>query len=102
MMSRRTAAVVILVVMGTLQLWDSDVFDAGAAVIAIAVFALLLPIGALLFTERMDLRIGSVVACAALLMSAKVVTPLPLPALGVAAVIAAAANWLAASKKVSG
>lgn len=102
MMSRRTVAVVILVVMGTLQLWDSRVFSAGAPVIAIAVVALLLPVGTLLLTERLDFRMGSVVACALLLLLAKIVTPQPLPALGVTAVIAAAANWLAVSKKVSG
>jgi hypothetical protein len=99
MMSRRTVAVVVLVGMGSLQLWDSRVFSAGGPVIAIAVTALLLPIGTLVFTERLDLRFGSVVACALLLLSAKVVAPHPLPALGVAAVIAGAANWLAVSKR---
>ena len=98
MMSRRAVAVLILMVMGTLQLWDSRVFTAGAPAIAIALVALMLPIGTLLFTERMDVRMGAVVASAVLLFSAKAFAPHPLPAIGVVAVIAAAANWLAASK----
>ena len=98
MMSRRAAAVVTLVLMGTLQLWDSRVFTAGAAAIAVALIALLLPIGTLLFSERMDVRMSAVVLSALLLLSAKAFAPHPLPAIGVTAVIAAAANWLAAPR----
>ena len=97
-MSRRTVAVLVLIVMGILQLWDSRVFSAGSAAIAIAVAGLALPVVALLVTDRMDLRMGSVVVCALLLLGAKAFAPHPLPAIGVTAVIAAAANWLAASK----
>ena len=98
MMSRRAVAVLVLFVMGTLQLWDSNVFTAGAAAIAIALVALALPIGTLVLTERTDVRMGSVVACAVLLLSAKAFAPHPLPAVGIVAVIAAAANWLAVSR----
>jgi hypothetical protein len=98
MMSRRTVAVLVLIGMGTLQLWDSRVFSAGSAAIAVAVAGLALPAVALLATDRMDLRIGSVVACAVLLLAAKAFAPHPLPAIGVTAVIAAAANALAVSK----
>ena len=101
MMSRRTVAVVILVSMGMLQLWDSRVFGAGAPVITVALVALLLPIATLIFSERIDLRMGSVVVCALLLLFAKIVAPHPLPAIGVTAVIAAAANWLALSKRAA-
>ena len=101
MVSRRAVAVVILVSMGTLQLWDSRVFSAGPPAIAVALIALLLPIAALLFSERMDVRMGSVVVCALLLLSAKIIAPHPLPAIGVTAVIAAAANWLAVSKRAA-
>lgn len=101
MMSRRAVAVVILVSMGALQLWDSRVFSAGTPVIAVALLALSLPIGTLLFSERMDVRMGSVLACALLLLSARIVSPHPLPAIGVTAVIAAAANWLALSKRAA-
>ena len=97
MMSRRTAAVLVLIGMGTLQLWDSRVFTAGAAAMAIAVTGVVLPIAALLLTERMDVRIVSVIACAILMLTAKAFAPHPLPAIGVIAVIAAAANWLAVS-----
>ena len=98
MMSRRAVAVLTLVVMGTLQLWDSRVFTAGAPAMAIALSALALPIGTLLLTERMDVRMGAVVVAAVLLLSAKAFAPHPLPAVGIVAVIAAAANWLAVSK----
>lgn len=98
MMSRRSVAVLTVIVMGTLQLWDSRLFTAGAPAIATALTALALPIATLLFTERMDLRMGAVVVCAVLLFVAKVAAPHPLPAIGVVAVIAAAANWLAVSK----
>jgi hypothetical protein len=98
MMSRRSVAVLTVIVMGTLQLWDSRVFTAGAPAIAISLTALALPIGTLLFTDRMELRMGAVVLCALLLFAAKVAALHPLPAIGVVAVIAVAANWLAVSK----
>jgi hypothetical protein len=102
MMSRRAVAVAVLVLMGTLQLWDSRVFSAGVPVIALASIALLLPIGTLLFSERLDVRMGSVLVCALLLLTAKIIAPHQLPALGVTAVMAAAANWFAASKRLAG
>ena len=98
MRSRRMVAVLVILVMGTLQLWDSRVFSAGPAAISIAVTALALPIGTLIFSERMEVRMGAVLACAVMLLSAKLVAPHPLPAIGVAAVVAAAANWLAAAR----
>ena len=100
-MSRRTVGVLILIVMGTLQLWDSRVFSAGASTIAIAVLGLSLPVGALIFVDRLDIRVGSVIACAILLLSAKAFAPHPLPAIGVIVVIAAAANWLSESKRLA-
>ena len=99
MEKRRVVAVTVLAGMGLLQLWDSRVFTAGTAVIAVALVALSLPIGSLLFTERMDVRIGAVIACAGLLLSAKVLAPHPLPAVALIAVIAMGANWLAAAKR---
>jgi hypothetical protein len=98
MVSRRTVAVLILIVMGTLQLWDSRGFSAGPSAIAIATIAVLLPVLTLMFVERMDVRMGAVLACAVLLLVAKLFAPHPLPAIGVIAVIAAAANWLVAAK----
>ena len=101
MMSRRSVAALVLAAVGTLQLWDSRVFSAGAPAIGIAVVGLALPLVALLLTESMAWRIGSVIACAVLLLSAKAFAPHPLPAIGVIAVIAMAANWLAAAKPVA-
>jgi hypothetical protein len=98
MRSRRTLAIVVILVMGTLQLWDSRVFSAGPAAIVIAVGALALPIWTLMYSERMEVRMGAVVVCALMLLSAKLVAPHPLPAIGVAAVVAAAASWLAAAR----
>jgi hypothetical protein len=101
MMSRRTVGVLILVVMGLLQLWDSRVFTAGAPAIALALAGLGLPVGALLFVDRLDVRFASVVACAILLLTAKAFAPHPLPAVGIIALMALAANWLAESKKLA-
>ena len=84
--------------MGVLQLWDSRVFTAGAPAIAMAVLALMLPIGTLLFSERVEIRMAAVVACALLLLFSKAFAPHPLPAIGVIAVIAAGANWLAVAE----
>jgi hypothetical protein len=100
-MSRRNVGVLILIVMGTLQLWDSRVFSAGAPAIAIAVLGLALPVVTLMFVDRLDVRMGSVVACAILLLWAKAFAPHPLPGIGVIAVIAAAANWLAESQRLA-
>ena len=99
MEKRRLVAVIVLAGMGLLQLWDSRVFTAGATVIVIALVALALPVGSLLFTEQPGLRIGAVLVCAALLLSTKVLAPHPLPAIGVIAAIAMAANWLAAARR---
>jgi hypothetical protein len=96
MTTRQIVAALIVAVMGTLQLWDSHVFSAGAATIAVSAVAVLLPVAAILFVDRMEVRFGAVLACALLLLSAKILAPHPLPALGVIAVMAAAANWLAA------
>lgn len=101
MMSRRPIAALVLAVAGTLQLWDSRVFSAGLPAIGIAVVGLALPLVALIVTESMGWRIGSVIACAVLLLSAKAFAPHPLPAIGVIAVIAITANWLAAPKPVA-
>ena len=101
MTRRRIVAVTILAIMGALQLWDSRVFTAGAPVIAVALVALSLPIGTLLFSERMDIRMTAVVACALLLLFSKTLAPHPLPAIGVIAVVAMAANWLAAPHPVA-
>ena len=99
MEKRRLVSVIVLIVMGLLQLWDSRAFTAGSAVIALALAALALPVGSLLFTERLEVRIAAVLACAALLLSTKVMAPHPLPAVGVIAAIAMAANWLAVAKR---
>ena len=99
MEKRRLIAVLVLAGMGLLQLWDSRVFSAGPAVIAVALTGLCLPLASLLFTERPDLRIYAVLACAALLLSSKFMAPHPLPAIGLIAAIAMAANWLASSAK---
>ena len=101
METRRIVAVTILAIMGALQLWDSRVFTAGAPVIAVGVLALMLPIGTLMLSERMEVRMAAVVACALLLVFSKVLAPHPLPALGVIAVIAAGANLLAVAKPVA-
>lgn len=95
---RRSIAVVVLLVMGLLQLWDSHVFTAGTPVMAVALFALSLPVASLIFTERGEIRLAAVIACVLLLLSAKILAPHPLPAIGVIAVIAAAVNWLAAAQ----
>jgi uncharacterized membrane protein len=98
MTTRRIVAVTILAIMGVLQLWDSHVFTAGAGVVTVAAIALMLPVGTLLFSERVEIRVAAVVACALLLLFSKALAPHPLPALGVIAVIAAGANALAAMK----
>ena len=51
------------------------------------------------FVDRLDVRLRSVIACALLLLSAKVSAPHPLPALGAIAVMAAGANWFAGSTR---
>ena len=96
---RRLIAVVVLAGVGLLQLWDSRVFAAGTAVTVIALLALSLPIGSLLFTERVEIRLGAVLACVAVLLSTKLLAPHPLPAIGIIAAIAMAANWLAPPKR---
>jgi hypothetical protein len=79
----------ICVVLGGLQAWDSGVLRADATIQALVATALLLPVAALLMTERYELRAGAVAAAFVLLTIGRVVSSVPLPTLHIVAFIPA-------------
>lgn len=78
----------LIVALGTLQAWDSGAFSAGvgALISALVVTATLIPAAALLLSERRGVHAGAVLTAAALLVTARVISPVPLPELLLAAV----------------
>ena len=75
-MPRRTLLLsLVALVGGTLQAWDSNVFDAPASIILLVVLAVVLPPAALL-TQRGAVRVGALVAAALLLLAARMMSPL--------------------------
>jgi len=74
--------------LSALQAWDSGAFSAGVGplISALAVTASLIPAASLLLSERRGVHAGAVLAAAALLVTARVVAPVPLPELLLAAV----------------
>lgn len=79
----------ICLVLGAGQAWDSGVLRAAAGIQVLVAIALLVPVAALLMTERYDLRAASVAAAFALLTIARVVSSVPLPTLHIVAFIPA-------------
>lgn len=70
---------------GLLQLWDSRVHRSTAGVMALVLVAVALPALAALLFRNPAVYVGATLACATLLLTAKVLSPTPLPALGVVA-----------------
>jgi hypothetical protein len=87
--------------MGLLQAWDSRVLDAGPLVMALVAAAIACPVLALVFTSHTGVYAAAEAVAIVLLLAAKVVTPVPLPALGVVAVITALGLFLGARAESS-
>jgi hypothetical protein len=100
----RSIMVGVFALLAALQAWDSGVFGAAPGVIALVALAVALPALAVLLAASAGVRLGAVIASAALLLAAKLVAELvsarPLPALVVIAAMAFAL-FLADERRVS-
>jgi hypothetical protein len=96
MTRNRLLGLTIALPMGLLQAWDSRVLDAGPLVMVLVAAAIALPSLALVLTSHTGVYAAAEAGAIALLLVAKVVTPVPLPALGVVAVMTALGLFVAA------
>jgi hypothetical protein len=75
--------------MALVQAWDSRVLDAGPLVMALVGIAIAVPMLALVLTSHSGVYAAAEGVAIMLLLAAKVATPVPLPALGVVALVLA-------------
>jgi len=68
----------VLAVVGTLQLWDCGVHRGRPAVIALGILGLAVPVLALAWAERFVVLGAALFASAALLLFARLLSPVPL------------------------
>ena len=73
--------------LSALQAWDSGAFSAGVGplISTLAVTAAMIPAAALLLSDRGGVHAGAVLVAGALLLTARLVSPVPLPELLLAA-----------------
>lgn len=82
MRNEKLWGMVLILVMGSLQAWDSGVLRAPAYIAAMVALAITIGVVALLFAERMGMRFIASAVAFALLFGARMLSPIPLPELG--------------------
>lgn len=82
MRNEKLWGMVLILVMGSLQAWDSGVLRAPAYIAAMVALAITIGLVALLFAERMGMRFIASAVAFALLFGARILSPIPLPELG--------------------
>jgi hypothetical protein len=95
MTRNRLLGLSIALPMALLQAWDSRVLDAGPLVMVLVAVAIALPSLALVLTSHTGVYAAAEAVAVVLLLVAKVVTPVPLPALGVVALMTALGLFVA-------
>ncbi|MGD9891425.1 MAG: hypothetical protein AB7R89_08995 [Dehalococcoidia bacterium] len=73
--------VVPMVLLAVAQAWDSGVFDASPVVMGMVLVAIALPVAAVLLTARLEIYVAALVLGFLLLLTARIVSPEPLPEL---------------------
>jgi hypothetical protein len=79
--SLRAALAFLIFVLGILQAWDSDVFEAGLLIVFLVSLAIPLAPIALLIPLKQQYMVGALVLALALLIVARLLSPIPLPGL---------------------
>jgi hypothetical protein len=85
----RAALAFLMLVLGILQAWDSNVFEAGLGIVLLVSLALPLAPIALLAQVKQQYMVGALVLALILLLLARLVSPIPLPGLYISLVPAA-------------
>src|SRR5574341_2309556 len=92
MITRRRALIAgIVLTIGLLQAWDSHAFAAGRLIAVMAIAAVVIPATAAIMATRAAIHWVAIVATALLAFGARMLSPIPLPELGLLVVIAAIA-----------
>jgi len=91
MTASRAALAVTIFVMGSLQAWDSDVPEAGLLIVFLVSLAIALPPVALLVPLEQTYFLGAFVLSFTLVITARLISPIPLPGLFIVLVPA----WMA-------
>lgn len=81
MVASRVAVVLLVLFFGGIQAWDSDVHGAGAAVLLLVAAGIAVPAVAALSWARPGPILGAGLLSFALLLAAKLLSPIALPAL---------------------
>jgi hypothetical protein len=77
----RAGLAYLIIVLGNLQAWDSNVHQSGLLILLLVSLALpLMPIALLIPIKQQD-RIGALVLAFSLLILARLISPIPLPGL---------------------
>ncbi len=81
MTATRAGLAIIIVVMGNLQAWDSDVPEAGLWIVFLVSLAIALPPVALLVPLEQTYFLGAFALSFILVIVARLISPIPLPGL---------------------
>lgn len=77
----RTGIAVLMVMLGGLQAWDSNVLSAGWQIILLVSIAILIPAILFLMPSKTTYFVGSILLSFAVLGLARFISPIPLPGL---------------------
>ncbi len=84
----RTIIAILIIGLGATQAWDSNVLAAPSWVIALVALAVALPALAVVITDDPGMLLAAIIGMSLLLLAAKLMSPVPLPALLVVAMLA--------------
>lgn len=84
----KTIVAILILGLGAIQAWDSNVLNAPSWIIAIVALAIAVPAVALLLTDEPGMLLAAIIAMSLLLLAAKLLSPVPLPALLLVVVLA--------------
>ena len=88
-LSLQAAFAILIFVLGNLQVWDSDVHEAGLMIVLLVSMAIALPPVALLLPLKQTYFVGAFALSFILLLVARLISPIPLPGLFIVLVPAA-------------
>ena len=77
----RAILAILIIVLGNLQAWDSNVHEAGLLIVLLVSLAMALPLVALLVPISQQYMIGAFIVSLILLVLARLISPIPLPGL---------------------
>lgn len=80
-MNTKSIIAALMIIMGGLQAWDSNVLQAGTPIILMVSMAILIPAILFLFLPKPPYLIGSILFSLALLLAARLISPVSLSGL---------------------